>query len=645
MCLLQGFRFTFFAKLMLSVSLPVKPNDVIDYESDGCLEDGEPMLATDPRTLSRKDDAIVMSLRSRRRRWASAGLTLILITAVGALLIVRSRHSVGQTPIDKRDVQRKFGDWVVDMLWNKHDPYKFRCPLPFGLMATDWDIFKANGYKPLNNTKYSAHYGPVEIQTKDGQFHMGLDKSAGHCCRYYNWSWWPYVYPECKSYSSCSNCWKASPVSQLDEGGGFFSRPLLSPLAGVAWAASTNVYEDHLDQQLPGLGLSQKDTTKMLVTMSTGKRLHKTNVCPKLTSLEQTTFEYEALSLRVRASRSAKDRLAIIAFRGTLPSEMMNWWVDLDTKVTKFNLGGTTHEGPFTQVHEGYLNALRTLLKNLRHWVDGDIFGVGQIPADWTLLFTGHSMGGAFAILAATMVFVEGWNRVPDAVITFGNPRVADKVLSDWWQDKKLCDRLLRVNVYNDGVHLVPFNKQSPSYKDIQRCNADLGDCLAAQPSSDLQSLWVPVCPSSEFLVPGAVKGMNELFQDFNWYGASLAHTLSQCLFGYAYGIFNNGIVDRDAYCGLSQDICPDFTCSTVEDLKGKQCAGLTEQPDIKEASDCKEQCCNDVSCEIWLWVNTHGDPTLSDKAAFQVCWLGQSDNCKDWMVGADEVLEGGRIK
>ncbi|CAE7203872.1 unnamed protein product [Symbiodinium sp. CCMP2592] len=56
--------------------------------------------------------------------------------------------------------------------------------------------------------------------------------------------------------------------------------------------------------------------------------------------------------------------------------------------------------------------------------------GLFGIPSYWKLVFTGHSLGAALAILAATMAEAESWPRLPDAVIAFAAPRVGDKGLS-----------------------------------------------------------------------------------------------------------------------------------------------------------------------------------------------------------------------
>merc|ERR1711972_262065 len=118
----------------------------------------------------------------------------------------------------------------------------------------------------------------------------------------------------------------------------------------------------------------------------------------------------------------------------------------------------------------------------LRQWVEGYIDGrdnVPNVPSDWTLLFAGHSLGGAFAMLAATAAEMQGWSKKPDAVIAFGAPRVADVNLSKWWEANGFCEKMLRINVYNDIIHWLPFAADPGQLMGgIFGCATNIGQCL-----------------------------------------------------------------------------------------------------------------------------------------------------------------------
>merc|ERR1719223_1140238 len=106
--------------------------------------------------------------------------------------------------------------------------------------------------------------------------------------------------------------------------------------------------------------------------------------------------------------------------------------------------------------HGGFLAVVRRLMPRIQRWVEGGTENEA-VPGNWTLVFAGHSLGGALALLAATFAEAIPWKRRPNATVTFGGPRVADKGLDAWWRARGLCDKLLRVNVYNDFVHWLPI--------------------------------------------------------------------------------------------------------------------------------------------------------------------------------------------
>lgn len=94
------------------------------------------------------------------------------------------------------------------------------------------------------------------------------------------------------------------------------------------------------------------------------------------------------------------DEAAIVAFAGTDPVEAADWVSDFDC-----------HLDPATGVARGYQRAAAVVMARLAAMLD---------PAA-PLFVTGHSLGGALAVVAA-MGLVDGGVR-PQAVHTFGMPR------------------------------------------------------------------------------------------------------------------------------------------------------------------------------------------------------------------------------
>lgn len=93
----------------------------------------------------------------------------------------------------------------------------------------------------------------------------------------------------------------------------------------------------------------------------------------------------------------------IIAFRGTEPDRKEDLFTDVNAVLVRWDRGG--------KVHNGFLQAFRAIEPAIAAWIAQH--GSGPI------VFTGHSLGGALATLAAS--------RWPAGrLITFGSPRVGD---------------------------------------------------------------------------------------------------------------------------------------------------------------------------------------------------------------------------
>lgn len=383
-------------------------------------------------------------------------------------------------------------------------------------------------------------------------------------------------------------------------------------------------------------------------------------MCPTITDWEEYYLIDERENTYARVYKSSSAKLAVIAFRGTEMDSPENWGIDLDAGMRVVDLlgvadatsaaGGAAPRAPASaSVHAGFHAALERVLPHIRKWVEGYIegtMGMWNVPADWQLVFTGHSLGGAFATLAATMAEVQGWTKKPDAVITFGAPRVGDGNLSEWWAAHGLCEKLLRVNVYNDVVHWMPsIHAPAMLAAGLLGCIQDVGHCFQ-QPNlmgvvegitEDRKSLrtedpWRHICPSSEFFVPGALKGINSEMQDFSPLGGILSHALGNGLFGYGYGVLYGGILLHDSRCGLKPDVFPRFDCAASEDLTGVVCMGLELDPHAPNVETCRAHCCKDPYCEVWQM--------MKDSA----CWRGRSSVCDRHHKDASAVILSQRV-
>ena len=91
----------------------------------------------------------------------------------------------------------------------------------------------------------------------------------------------------------------------------------------------------------------------------------------------------------------------MLIFRGTA-GRLYNWRFNLDIVPAPWSTGG--------KVHRGFKYLLNTIWPEICDTLDENKF---------PLFYTGHSMGGAIANMAASL-------RPPRAVYTFGAPRIGD---------------------------------------------------------------------------------------------------------------------------------------------------------------------------------------------------------------------------
>ncbi|XEC93643.1 Mbeg1-like protein [Paenibacillus tarimensis] len=141
----------------------------------------------------------------------------------------------------------------------------------------------------------------------------------------------------------------------------------------------------------------------------------------------------------------SKDTI-IVAFRGT--SSAVEWISDLIAQQTVYKpikQGGQTHKG-FTDI---YMSARNELLSAL-----------GRLSPRKRLYVTGHSLGGALAVLAAPDIAVNTAHKRPH-VYTFAAPRAGDPKFVRMFNAKvPVCWRIY--NEHDIVPHLPPLIYRSP---------------------------------------------------------------------------------------------------------------------------------------------------------------------------------------
>ena len=149
--------------------------------------------------------------------------------------------------------------------------------------------------------------------------------------------------------------------------------------------------------------------------------------------------------------RSACGRIAILSFRGTEPTNLINWMTDTD--VTQRNFAGSG------RVHQGFYENLEAVWEEVDEMVDHATQqnSEGQEPVK-KLFVTGHSLGAAMAVIAAAKLNLDGSRATREAlsgVYTFGQPAVGDAEFVTYF-GRRIGDRLFRHEYGFDAVPRLP---------------------------------------------------------------------------------------------------------------------------------------------------------------------------------------------
>jgi hypothetical protein len=150
-------------------------------------------------------------------------------------------------------------------------------------------------------------------------------------------------------------------------------------------------------------------------------------------NVEQTGIWSDATDTHVLITR--RDTDLCVAFRGT--ADLRNWLTDLDCELTRVGS---------CRVHRGFYEAMKA--------VEPDLVTRLAEMQDARLWVTGHSLGGALAMLWALWAAQSGYDIA--GVYTFGQPRAGDAAFSRLY-DSKLRACTWRSVHAEDVVPRVPW--------------------------------------------------------------------------------------------------------------------------------------------------------------------------------------------
>ena len=120
-------------------------------------------------------------------------------------------------------------------------------------------------------------------------------------------------------------------------------------------------------------------------------------------------FAFRSKVTRLRGFLGVCESHAVLSFRGSDPVTLPNWLTNASARLVERG----EYEG---RVHHGFA----VVLGQAWNWVERAMDEAGDRP----LFLTGHSMGGALAVLTACRLAKMG--RPAVATYTFGSPRIGD---------------------------------------------------------------------------------------------------------------------------------------------------------------------------------------------------------------------------
>ncbi|MEN2416556.1 lipase family protein [Streptomyces rimosus] len=152
-----------------------------------------------------------------------------------------------------------------------------------------------------------------------------------------------------------------------------------------------------------------------------------------------------------QAYTAAGDHMIITAFRGTEPAQIRDWLSDTTTPPWP----GPAKTG---YVHYGFAEALQAIFPSLKD-------ALAELRTNnQTVWFTGHSLGGALAMLAGARMYLEEPKLQADGIYTYGQPRTCDRTLADAY-NKGLKGRVFRFVNNND---IVPQMPPEPAFTHVE---------------------------------------------------------------------------------------------------------------------------------------------------------------------------------
>lgn len=160
---------------------------------------------------------------------------------------------------------------------------------------------------------------------------------------------------------------------------------------------------------------------------------------PEHDHFEEFTGRMSKPPIDTQCFMAVNRNVMIIAFRGSEPKVLTDWLTDL-------NFSPQDGPGKFGKVHRGFAGALDIIFAKLLAAI------VRRRDNGQAIWFTGHSLGGALAVLAAWRLIIETKDiHFAQGIYTFGQPCTGGKKFVNAF-NKRLKSRTFRFVNHNDAV-------------------------------------------------------------------------------------------------------------------------------------------------------------------------------------------------
>lgn len=183
--------------------------------------------------------------------------------------------------------------------------------------------------------------------------------------------------------------------------------------------------------------------------------LSSSSYCDPLTYLNRTflghstgfqpTFQFSDIDTDTHGfiGKMEEENALYVVYRGS--SSITNWLDDIDAYMVDYP------ECEYCYVHEGFYYSQQSVIKGIINHIK---YQVKETKFD-KIVVTGHSLGGALALLTAIELINNNFENVK--LITFGSPRVGNAEFANY--ASKLVDDRSRVTHYKDAAVHCPFHE------------------------------------------------------------------------------------------------------------------------------------------------------------------------------------------